>query len=148
MQFLTKDDIKMVVDEETLDVIQQSDDSNLDIAEKEAIEEISGYLRSRYNVKLAFSLSGLDRNQQLVMITADIMLYHCTAWLPKRLGFDIREIRYNQWIKWLESVQEGKITPDLPPYTLDTDGDGETDSDDKNYNRFQFGCIAPVTNVY
>lgn len=148
MQFLTLEDLKMVVDDDTLEVISQSDENNLTIAEKEAIEEISGYLRSRFDTQKAFSLAGENRNQQLVMITADIMLYHCTAWLPKRLGYDIREIRYNNWIEWLKSVQEGKITPDLPAYTIDIDGDGTADCQDTQYNRFQFGCIPPQNNVY
>jgi phage gp36-like protein len=41
-------------------------------------------------------------------------LYHLIAWLPQRIGFDIREIRYKRAIEWLESVQAGKVILDIP----------------------------------
>ena len=55
MDFLLKTDFKAVCDEPTLGVIAQADDNNLARAEKFAIEEISSYMRSRYNIALAFS---------------------------------------------------------------------------------------------
>jgi phage gp36-like protein len=115
--FLQEDDYKAVVDSQTLSVINQADEENRQRAENYAIEEISSYLRGRYNMTSAFEASGENRNQQLVMIAVDIALYHLIAWLPKRIGFEIREIRYKRAIEWLESVQSGKASPDLPPLT-------------------------------
>lgn len=114
MNFLSTDDFKAVCDPQTLNVINQSDTANLDRAECYAIEEVSSYLRTRYDVAATFSTSGLQRNGYLVMIVADVALYHLVAWLPKRIGFEIRETRYNQAIAWLKDVQSGKATPDLP----------------------------------
>lgn len=114
MTFLTIDDFKTVCDPQTLTVINQSDTANLDRAECYAIEEVSSYLRTRYDVAATFSMSGQQRNGYLVMIVADVALYHLVAWLPKRIGFEIRETRYKQAIEWLKDVQSGKATPDLP----------------------------------
>lgn len=114
MTFLTIDDFKAVCDMQTLNVINQADTGNLDRAERYAIEEVSSYLRSRFDTAAAFSASGDQRNGFLVMILADVCLYHLIAWLPKRIGFEIRETRYKQAIEWLKDVQAGKASPDLP----------------------------------
>ncbi|MDR3287746.1 MAG: DUF1320 domain-containing protein [Prevotellaceae bacterium] len=123
MSFIDIEDYKAVVDAQTLDVINQSDAENLQRAERYAIEEISSYLRSRFDVNKMFEATGDERNQQLVMITCDVALYHLIAWLPKRIGFEIRDIRYKRAIEWLETVQAGQATPDLPPLTDDTGAD-------------------------
>ena len=81
------------------------------------------YLRTRYDVDTAFSRTGDQRNGYLVMIVADVALYHLVSWLPKRIGFDIRETRYNQAIAWLKDVQSGKATPDLPVPTDPSTGE-------------------------
>ena len=122
MIFLITEDFKTVCDPQTLTVINQSDTANLDRAECYAIEEVSSYLRTRYDVASAFSSSGDQRNGFLVMIVADVALYHLVSWLPKRIGFEIRETRYNQAIAWLKDVQSGKATPDLPTPTDPTTG--------------------------
>lgn len=122
MTFLSTDDFKAVCDPQTLNVINQSDTANLDRAECYAIEEVSSYLRTRYDVAATFSMSGQQRNGYLVMIVADVALYHLVAWLPKRIGFEIRETRYNQAIAWLKDVQAGKASPDLPTPTDPTTG--------------------------
>lgn len=122
MNFLTIEDFKTVCDPQTLTVINQDDTANLDRAERYAIEEVSSYLRTRYDVAMAFSRTGDQRNGFLVMIVADVALYHLVSWLPKRIGFEIRETRYNQAIAWLKDVQSGKATPDLPTPTDPTTG--------------------------
>ena len=123
MAFLTKDDFKAVCDPATLEVIDQADDQNRERAIGYAMEEVASYLRSRYDVNKAFSKEGSERNQQLVMIVCDVALYHLVALLPKRIGFEIRETRYNNAISWLKDVQSGKATPDLPVLTNDAGED-------------------------
>jgi phage gp36-like protein len=129
--FLTIEDYKAVVDNKTLDVINQSDPINLERAEGYAVEEISGYLRAAessktgirpYDVAAAFAATGDDRNRQLVMYACDVALYHLIAWLPQRIGFEIREIRYKRAIEWLESVQAGKVILDIPLVPDDSPG--------------------------
>ena len=98
MIFLEQSDFRAVCDDATLALIHQADPQNLDRAEGYAIEEVSGYLRSRYDMQKAYASTGTARNAQLVMITCDVVLYHLVAWLPKRIGFEIREMRYNNAI--------------------------------------------------
>lgn len=123
MAFLTESDYTAVVDAATLDVIRQSSAANMARAERYAVEEISSYLRSRYDAAAAFAATGDDRNGQLVMIACDVALYHLVSWLPKRIGFEIRQLRYERAVAWLESVQAGKASPDLPPLVNDSGQD-------------------------
>lgn len=120
----------------------QSDEDTLERAELAAMEEVSGYLRSRYNIKQAYQYTELERNQQLLLITTDVMIYHLISWLPKRLGYDIRETRYLKWLDWLQDVQAGKISPDLPTYQT------EDGSDDTSHYRMQYGSLKHQPNVY
>ena len=115
MNFLNKEDFNVVCDDNTLSVIHQQSDANLDKAEAYAIEEVSSYLRSRYDIDKA--LSETNRNAQLVMILCDIALYHLISWLPKRIGFEIREIRYKSAIAWLKDVAKGNASPNIPTKT-------------------------------
>lgn len=123
--FLTESDYAAVCEPTTLDVIQQSDEEIRQRAEAYAIEEISSYLRARYDMSAAFAVTGDDRNKQLVMMTVDVALYHLMAWLPKRMGFEIREIRYNSVIKTLVDVHN-KLQMNLPTYTDPVTGETDT----------------------
>jgi len=114
--FLTSEDYSAVCDAATLDVIQQSDEATRQRAEVYAIEEISSYLRARYDMIASYTATGEDRNKQLVMITCDVALYHLIAWLPKRMGFEIRSERYKRVIEMLVDVHK-KLVLDLPTYT-------------------------------
>ena len=147
--FITIEDFKAVVDDKTLSVINQSDPANLDRAVGYAIEEISGYLRGMepsktgirpYDIQAIFStsppsggLGGADnRNRQLVMYTCDVALYHLISWLPQKMGFEIRQIRYGRAISWLEDVQAGKVILDVPLIP-------ETDAGDDNQTAIRWG---------
>lgn len=112
--FITQEDFKVVASEAALKVITQADDRNAQNAIEEAIEEVAGYLRPQYDCTKIFAATGEERNKQVVMYTADIALYNMTAAMPQRMGSEVRQERYERAIKWLESVQAGKIVPDLP----------------------------------
>ena len=56
--FVENDDYLITADEYTRDIISRSDDTILRRAEKVAMEEIGGYLRSRYDIVKAFSMQG------------------------------------------------------------------------------------------
>lgn len=112
--FVTDEDYKVVIGELALKVISQTDEENRRTAEAEAVEEISGYLRPKYDCTAIFAAEGKDRNPQVVMHVCDIALYHMAASVPGRMGSEVRKERYDRAIKWLESVQNGKIVPDLP----------------------------------
>ena len=119
--FITDQDYKVVIGEQALKVVSQVSQDNRANAETEAVEEISGYLRPKYDTDAIFSATGTERNRLIVMYTCDIALYHMTASAPQKMGMEIRKERYERAIKWLEGVQAGKIVPDLP---LATDQEG------------------------
>lgn len=111
--FLNNLDYQVMIGERAFDLIQQSDEENRRRAEEMAREEMAGYLRPRYDVERIFARRGEQRNMQVVMFLCDITLYHLTSWLPQKMGYEIREIRYRRAIEWLQGVQSGKIVPDL-----------------------------------
>ena len=121
--FLTEEDY-IVASNMALNVLQQCSEEKRETAERMAIEEVSGYLRSRYDVKKIFAASGSERNNIIVLRTCDVSLYHLSAWLPNKMGHEIRKERYELALKWLEGVQAGKIIPNLPTVTGE---DGEED---------------------
>lgn len=112
--FVTDQDYKVVIGEQALKVVSQISQENRANAETEAVEEIAGYLRPKYDTGAIFSASGTQRNELVVMYTCDIAIYHMTASTPQKMGMEIRKERYERAIKWLEGVQVGKIVPDLP----------------------------------
>lgn len=118
--FITDQDYKVVIGEQALKVISQVSENNRINAEQEAIEEISSYLRPKYDTNAVFT--NIDRNSLIVMYACDIALYHMAASAPQKMGMEIRKERYERAIKWLEGVQAGKIVPNLP---LATDQEGE-----------------------
>lgn len=120
--FITDEDYKVVIGDQALKVVSQVSAENRANAEKEAIEEVSSYLRPKYDTEAVFSAAGEQRNKLIVMYTCDCALYHMTSSAPQKMGMEIRKERYERAIKWLEGVQAGKIMPDLP---LATDEQGE-----------------------
>jgi phage gp36-like protein len=121
--FLTENDY-IVASADALTIFSQSTPEKREKAEKMAIEEIAVYLLSRYDTGLIFSAVGDNRNDVIVMHACDITLYHLVSWLPGKMGREIRKERYERAIKWLEEVQAGKVTPNLPTCTGE---DGEED---------------------
>ena len=120
---LTESDYKVVIGENGYKAISQVSQENVHTAEREAQEEMAGYLRPKYDTTAIFSAERESRNSLVVMYTCDIALYHMAASLPQKMGMEIRKERYERAIKWLEGVQAGKIVPDLP---LPVDDEGNT----------------------
>lgn len=120
---LTENDYKVVIGENGYKAISQLNQNNVRNAEREAQEEMAGYLRPKYDVNAIFSAEGNQRNSLIVMYLCDMALYHLSASLPQKMGSEIRKERYERAIKWLEGVQAGKIVPDLP---LPVDENGDT----------------------
>lgn len=121
--FVEDSDYIAIVGEKSLAVLQQSDETNRDSAERFAIEEISGYLRDRFDTDAIFSACGSSRSDLIVMFVCDIALYHLTASQPNRMGYEIRETRYNNCIKRLRDIQCGAFVPDLPRKIAGVKGD-------------------------
>jgi phage gp36-like protein len=123
MGFITDDDYRVVVGETALKTISQQSEEIRRMAEDEAVEEMSGYLRPTYDCDRIFGAEGSDRNKLLVMMAVDMALYHMVASQPQKFGMETRKERYERAVRWLEGVQAGKIVPDLPR-TEESDEDG------------------------
>lgn len=117
MNFITQEDFKIVVGEAAFNVITQASLENRNNAVREAQEEISSYLRPKYDCKAIFEAKDNQRNSQIVMIACDIALYHMVSSQPSKMGAEIRKERYDRAIQWLAGVQAGKIIPALPLVT-------------------------------
>lgn len=83
--FITEEDYKVVIGNDALKVVTQTDEANRANAEAEAIEEISGYLRPKYDCVATFATEGEQRNRQIVMYTCDIALYHMVSAMPQKM---------------------------------------------------------------
>ena len=92
--FITDEDYKVVIGEQALRVISQVSTENRTNAETEAVEEISGYLRPKYDTVAIFEATGTQRNRLVVMYTCDIALYHMAASAPQKMGMEIRKCLY------------------------------------------------------
>ena len=114
MSFLVEEDYRVVAGETALKVLQQHDEAIRTRAEKVAIDEIKGYLATRYDANQVFKTRLEKRSDVIVMRTVDVALYHLVSASPQRMGVEIREKRYEQAIKWLQEVQKGNIAADLP----------------------------------
>lgn len=133
--FLNEEDYKIVCDEEELDILTQSDINTRQKAERVAMEEVASYLRPRYDTDKAFSAEGIDRNDMLVQVTVNIVLYYLVHWLPRSLALEGRQELYENAIAWLVKVSKGGVMPDLPTYTNE---DGDTDAS----NPMRFGGMT------
>lgn len=138
--FVNGEDYRVVIGETAMQAVSQVDWRNRENAEAEAVEEISGYLRPKYDCSAIFSAEGDSRNRQIVMYACDIALYHMSASLPGRMGAEVRKERYERAVKWLEKVQSGVVVPDLPL----TQGDGSASGD----GGVLFGSKRSVDNSY
>ena len=116
MSVLTSEDYTMLVTGADLEALKpelEEESETLSQAENTAQEEITGYLRNRYDVSTIFSEEEA-RNPMVIMTMIDITLWHLSAKLPGRMNYDIRKERYEAALSWLEKVNKGLVNPGLP----------------------------------
>lgn len=120
---ISEQDYRTVIGESALAIVSQASAEVRQSAERMAEEEMAGYLRPRYDVAAVFGTEGEGRNPLVVMYLCDIALYNMAASLPQKMGMDVRQMRYERAIGWLEEVSKGNIVPGLPVAVGD---DGES----------------------
>ena len=138
--FLEDRDYKVVCNDDTLDIITQSDEQTRRDAERSAQEEVEGDLRARYDTAKAFAQTGDKRNAMLVRVTVSIALFYLGQSLPQFMGNEQRETMYNNAIAWLKDVQSGKAMPDLPLY--------ESEDGEDPQNPVRFGSLPARKYTY
>ena len=138
--FIEETDYQVVIGETAFKVVAQASPEIRANAGMEAIEEISSYLRPKFDCSRIFSARGAERNRQLLMYACDIALYHMSSSLPNQMGMAIRKERYEQALDWLRRVQEGTVLPDLP-VAVDEGGNAAAPS-------IRYGSEPCVDNSY
>lgn len=123
MSFLTTDDYRVVTCPADLEIICQSSDEIRYQAERTAMEEVAGYVRTRYDIDTAFAKSDIERNPLLVQLTVCIALWWLGQWLPGMIGGEMRQTLYDNAIARLKDIQKGNFTPDFPEYPAGGDPD-------------------------
>lgn len=113
--FIKREDYSVVLDERELLVIDQHP-ADFKQAEKIAIEETASYLRNRYDMDKVFANTN-DRNPMLVAVIVNISIWYLIHRLPEMMGYERRQILYDEAISWLKLVQSGKVSPLLDKYT-------------------------------
>lgn len=121
--FLTNDDYRVVTCPADLEIICQSSEEIRQQAERTAMEEVAGYVRTRYDIDTAYSKSDMERNPLLVQLTVSIALWWLGQWLPGMMGGDMRQVLYDNAISRLKDIQKGNFTPDFPEYPAGGDPD-------------------------
>lgn len=112
--FLNQEDYKTLIKDPILAKVVESNDSIREEAEEMAQSEMSSFLNGDFDVESIFGETGADRNPVVIMYLLDMTLYHLHARLAHVQMPKIREERYKRAISWLEMVNAGKLTPDLP----------------------------------
>lgn len=119
--FLTVDDYRVVTCPPDLEIICQSSEEIRQQAERTAMEEVAGYVRTRYDIDKAYAQTDIQRNPLLVQLTVCIALWWLGQWLPGMLGGEMRQTLYDNAISRLKDIQKGNFTPDFPEYPADGD---------------------------
>ncbi|MGJ1366036.1 phage protein Gp36 family protein [Sphingobacterium spiritivorum] len=112
MSFLTESDYSAQIRSEILNTVKNT--NGLSKAELMAQTEMESYLNSRYDVSQIFNKEGDQRNSLILMYLIDITLYHLHSNISPRNVPELRAIRYEAAIDWLNRVAAGKLNPDLP----------------------------------
>lgn len=117
--FLIKDDFKTITTTAIIDKLTGGDDSIIETLVETAVDEMKGYLTSRYNLIAIFD-SG-ESCPVLNMYCKDIALYHLFSRSNQNQIPLIRETRYKAALKWLDDVQNQKINPPELPLLNDAE---------------------------
>jgi hypothetical protein len=111
MAFLTDDDYKEQVQDSILAAILGN--ASRPAAELKAQEQMTDYLNVRFDAAAIFAAQGSARNAAVVMYMVDIVLYHLSSRINPGQVPEVRQNRYDDAIKWLQSVTN-KLEPNLP----------------------------------
>jgi Protein of unknown function (DUF1320) len=128
MAFLVKDELRTVATMEMVNLITSNNDSIVDDVISESIDVMSGYLYQYYDVANIFNKLGAERNLTILKHLKAIVIFEVSLRRRCPISKYIEDAK-NEALNWLEKVSEGKIKPPLPAKQVDTDGDGQPDSD-------------------
>ena len=95
-RFIQPSDYDASVHREILDSLTRNDNAIIEICEDRAISEMRGYLSKRYDCNEIFKQIDENRNQLIVMMTIDLIVYHIFCiHNPQKLS-QMRKDRYDR----------------------------------------------------
>lgn len=137
--YVVTEDYYNVISTEDLEAALYEGRVDLNRVERIAIREVSGYLRKRYRIASEFKKKGDDRNDYIVMIVIDCVLFHLFSGLPGRItDGDVRKIRYDAAKKWLREVRNGDTDPEIPSISDSESGGGDPEQNPDNFHTIRW----------
>lgn len=135
-QYLTTAEIKSHLYDEIANEISRNDNSIIESAILEAIDEVKSYL-ARYDVAAIFSYTASDtyptldswlnaRNKKLLSSVKDIAVWALIKLANPNIDLAFRRTLYEDAIEWLVRIQKGTSSPDLPLLPEVTGAEGTT----------------------
>jgi hypothetical protein len=114
MAFLTEAELKTRAHLEIITAITRDDSTIVPIIISESISLMKGYLSSRYDVGTIFQATGVDRDEVVLKMLKDIVLYAIYSLGNPQMMTKIVKDNFEAAMDWLKGVQSQKINPDLP----------------------------------
>lgn len=122
MTYLTKEDLIIVAYERFIDDSSQDQTYILDDTEKRAIAYLKTVLGTRYNVNLLFDENQPIRNQLIVDILSQIVVYNIIRRnAARKVPTDLKE-DYENAMKLLKDLATGVLVLDGVPMPTDDNG--------------------------
>lgn len=113
--FIEQKDYDASIHSEILGAVTRDDSKVVEVCQNRAIQEMRGYLSSRYDCDAIFHATGVERIDLIVMYCIDIAVYHIFCiHNPQKLS-QIRKDRYKEAKTWLEGVRDGIINIEKAP---------------------------------
>ena len=140
MNFITLSDLNTKIKDNILDDIleydttgQTSGSTTLNELEQTALDEISSYVNQYYDFGLLVSRTGSTRDNFLIKMVIDIMLYELSCRLSPDNIPTIRQIRYDKVKEDLDKISKRLIVPNWPKRDSDIQNTSEImwDSEEK-----------------
>lgn len=112
--FLAPEELKTHIRLEHSAAIAGGDNAVIAAAITGAIVEAKGYLEDRFDTEAIFSQRADARHALLLIFVKDIAVYQLINMTNAGVNYEKKEKRYERAIKWLEDVNRGKGSWDLP----------------------------------
>lgn len=106
-QFIELPDYDAGIHREILAAVTRDDDAIVEICEDQVIAWMRGYLCGRYDCDAIFSATGANRNQLVLMMLRDIVVYRLLCIHNPQKISSIRKDLYDRAVEWMQAVRDG-----------------------------------------
>ena len=126
MGFLTIHELSTEAPKSFIDILTGTDEGDISDIIDDMIYLMKTNLGSYYDVEAIFEKEGDERSRTVLNYLKDLVFYKIQK---RRKPGVLDNSDYDEAMKWLEEVSTGKRKANLPKKKIDTDGDGEPDSE-------------------